>query len=98
MPRVGRRLVLGSGFNSIYLAATAAASFLITPFLVRRLGDHHYGIWTLVVVLSESYAIFELGLSSAVGRFMAGALGAEDKDRSNAIFNTSIVIFAAGGL
>jgi O-antigen/teichoic acid export membrane protein len=97
MQRVGKRLVLGSGFNSIYLAATAAASFLITPFLVQRLGDHHYGVWTLIVVLSDTYNVLELGLSSAVGRFMAGALGAEDKERSNAIFNTSIVVFAAGG-
>src|SRR6201987_5437842 len=98
MQRVGKRLVLGSGFNSIYLAATAAASFLITPFLVQRLGDHHYGVWTLIVVLSDTYNVLELGLSSAVGRFMAGALGAEDKERSNTIFNTALFIFGSGGL
>jgi O-antigen/teichoic acid export membrane protein len=97
MARVGRKLALGSSFNSAYLLATAAASFLITPFLVHRLGDHHYGLWTLVVVFTEAYNVLELGLSSAVGRFMAGALGANDKDRSNAIFNTSLFIFGTGG-
>jgi O-antigen/teichoic acid export membrane protein len=98
MVRVGRKLALGSCFNSTYFLATAAASFLITPFLVRRLGDHHYGIWTLVVVFTEYYNVLELGLSSAVGRFMAGALGAGEKDRSNAIFNTSLFVFSAGGV
>jgi O-antigen/teichoic acid export membrane protein len=98
MLRVGRKLALGSSVNSTYFIATAAASFLITPFLVRRLGDHRYGVWTLVVVFTESYSILELGLSSAVGRFMAGALGTGDQDRSNAIFNTSLLIFGSGGV
>jgi len=98
MARVGRKLALGSSFNSAYLLATAAASFLITPFLVHRLGDHHYGLWTLVVVFTEAYNVLELGLSSAVGRFMAGALGANDKDRGNTIFNTSLFIFGTGGV
>lgn len=98
MLRVGRKLALGSSFNSTYFLATAAASFLITPFLVRRLGDHRYGVWTLVVVFTESYNILELGLSSAVGRFMAGALGAGDQERGNLIFNTSLIIFGSGGI
>ena len=98
MARVGRKLALGSSFNSAYLLATAAASFFITPFLVHRLGDHHYGLWTLVVVFTEAYNVLELGLSSAVGRFMAGALGADDKERSNAVFNTSLFIFSSGGV
>ncbi len=98
MARVGRKLALGSSFNSVYLLATAAVSFLITPFLVHRLGDHHYGLWTLVVVFTEAYNVLELGLSSAVGRFMAGALGAEDKERSNTVFNTSLFIFGSGGV
>jgi len=98
MLRVGRRLALGSGVNSAYLIAAAAVSFLITPFVVRRLGDHRFGVWTLVVVFTDSYNILELGLSSAVGRFMAGALGAGEQDRGNAIFNTSLVIFGSGGV
>ena len=98
MARVGRKLALGSSFNSGYLLATAAASFLVTPFLVHRLGDHRFGVWTLVVVFTESYNVLELGLSSAVGRFMAGALGTGDEERSNAIFNTSLFVFSAGGV
>ncbi|HKV38098.1 MAG TPA: oligosaccharide flippase family protein [Blastocatellia bacterium] len=97
--KIGRKLAIGSSSNSAYLLATAAVSFLITPFLVRRLGDHQYGVWTLVVVFTGYYGVLELGLSSAVGRFMAGALGAGDRDRSNAVFNTALLIFgSAGGL
>ena len=98
MAKVGRKLALGSSFNSIYLLATAATSFFVTPFFVHRLGDHHFGIWTLVVVFTGAYDVLELGLSSAVGRFMAGALGAGDNDRSNAIFNTSLFVFSAAGV
>jgi O-antigen/teichoic acid export membrane protein len=98
MARVGRKLALGSSFNSAYLLATAATSFFVTPFFVHRLGDHRFGIWTLVVVFTGAYDVLELGLSSAVGRFMAGALGAGDNDRSNAIFNTSLIVFGAAGV
>lgn len=96
--RVGRKLAIGSSLNSLYLLATAAISFLVTPFLVRHLGDHHYGVWTLVVVFTEYYSVLELGLSAAVGRFMAGALGAGDQERSNALFNTSLFVFSAAGV
>jgi len=98
MVRVGRKLALGSSFNSAYLVSTAILSLLITPFLVHRLGDHQYGVWTLVVVFTDCFGILELGLSSAIGRYMAGALGAGDKDRSNAIFNTALFLFASGGV
>jgi O-antigen/teichoic acid export membrane protein len=85
MSTVGRKLALGSSLNTLYLVATALISVLIMPFVVHSLGDRLYGIWALAAAVISYYNVLELGLSSAVGRFVAGALGSGDKQQLNRV-------------
>lgn len=98
--RVGtaRRLALGSALNVVNLASTALLSLLIMPFVVHMLGDRMYGIWVLVVAITGYYALGNLGLSVAVSRHLAAALGAGDEEECNRVFNTAFSIFCAIGL
>jgi O-antigen/teichoic acid export membrane protein len=98
MSTVGRKLALGSSLNSLYLVATALISVLIMPFVVHSLGDRLYGIWALAAAVISYYNVLELGLSSAVGRFVAGALGSGDKQQLNRVYNTSLLVFTLIGL
>lgn len=65
------------------------------PFIVHSLGDRMYGVWALAATLAGYYGILDLGLSSAVSRYLAAALGAGDEDECNRVFNTSLRIFSA---
>jgi O-antigen/teichoic acid export membrane protein len=98
MSRVGKKLAIGASLNVVYLVATLAISFFITPFVLHALGDRLYGIWTLVAAFTGYYNILEFGLSTAVSRYVANALGASDNDRCNVVFNTSLAIFSLIGL
>jgi O-antigen/teichoic acid export membrane protein len=98
MSTVGRKLAIGSSLNTLYLVATALISVLIMPFVVHSLGDRLYGIWALAAAVISYYNVLELGLSSAVGRFVAGALGSGDKQQLNRVYNTSLLIFTLIGL
>jgi O-antigen/teichoic acid export membrane protein len=51
-----------------------AISFFMMPFLVRNLGDRMYGIWTLVGSVLGYYGLIDIGLSSAVVRFISRAV------------------------
>lgn len=95
----GRKLARGSALRLALSVTTAAVSVLIMPFIVHRLGDRHYGIWTLVASFMGYYGILDLGLSAAAGRYLAGALGADDHDDFNRVFNSSLALFVVlGGL
>ena len=92
-----RKLARGSALNVINLVATAVVSVLIMPFIVRSLGDRLYGIWALVAAIIGYYGLLELGLSSAIRRYLAAAMGADNREECNRVYNTALFIYTALG-
>lgn len=88
-----RKIASGSALRMTVTVSTAVVSFLIMPFIVHRLGDRLYGIWTLVATFIGYYGVLELGLSRAVTRFSSAALGAGDREECNRVFNTALRIY-----
>ena len=46
-------------------------AFLVTPYMVRKIGYAHFGIWTLTLSLVEYYWLIDIGLRSATIKFAA---------------------------
>src|SRR5579862_5830785 len=92
-----RKLALGSALRLGNTIATALVSVLIMPFVVHTLGDRMYGVWTLVGTFIGYYGVLELGLSNAVGRYLAKSLGAGDEEDCNRVFNTSLRLYLGLG-
>jgi O-antigen/teichoic acid export membrane protein len=65
--------VLGRGviWNWIGFTVAGAASFVLTPIMIRCLGDFYYGLWMLAYSVLSYYTFFDLGLSTSVQRFVA---------------------------
>lgn len=93
-----RKVVFGAALRTGNLAANAVVSLLMMPFVVRMLGDRMYGIWLLVGAFVGYYGLVDLGLSSAVTRHLSAAVGAEDYDRCNFVYNTALRLFTGLGL
>jgi O-antigen/teichoic acid export membrane protein len=94
----GRRLITSSLFGVIDLILQIGISFLMMPFLIHSLGDKQYGLWILVATFMGYYGLLDLGLSSAVSRFISRAIGHNDKNERNIIISTSFYIFLLLGL
>jgi O-antigen/teichoic acid export membrane protein len=94
---VAQKLARGATLRFSSLAFAFAVSFFTTPFFVHTLGDRYYGIWTLVATFIGYYDLLDLGLSIAVTRFAARALGEADHDTCNRISNTSLLVFGCLG-
>jgi O-antigen/teichoic acid export membrane protein len=69
-------------------------AFFMMPFLINELGDHWYGVWTVVGSLAAAYHLFDMGMASAVTRYVSRAFGIEDNKQANATINTALVIYA----
>jgi O-antigen/teichoic acid export membrane protein len=73
-----RRFVSGLGIGYIHTIATIVVGLWLTPYLLRHLGAHHYGLWLLGGQLLVYLALLDLGVVALVPREIAGALGPSD--------------------
>jgi O-antigen/teichoic acid export membrane protein len=80
--------------NWSYLIVNATVAFLLTPFVVHHLGDAAYGIWALVLQLTGYMGIVDVGLRSALVRFVSSTHAKKDLDGLNRLLSSSILIYA----
>mgnify|MGYP003339009902 CR=1 FL=1 len=79
-------------------AVMIVVTFFMTPILVKGLGDDRYGIWVFVESIIKYLALFDLGVTAAVVKYVAKFNATEDRDEVNRIYSTSIAIFSSLGL
>ncbi|MEW5894161.1 MAG: polysaccharide biosynthesis C-terminal domain-containing protein [Candidatus Omnitrophota bacterium] len=92
-----KRLVTGSMLGALSFLTNALIALFMTPFLIGRLGDRMYGLWMVLASFTGFYGLLDLGLGQAVQRFLARALGLNDKDEARYVINSSLVVFSIIG-
>ncbi|MCG3204773.1 MAG: hypothetical protein KCHDKBKB_01490 [Elusimicrobia bacterium] len=92
MSLVARRLIEGSLLNSLTLLLGIVISFFMMPYMVTHLGDHMYGIWTIVAEFLWYYGLLDFGLSSAIGRFLSRAIGRKDAKEIQSVTATAFYL------
>src|SRR5262245_7293697 len=94
----GAQLVRGSLVKVGNLFLGIAISFFMMPFLIGHLGERMYGLWTLVGSILGYYGVMDLGLSSAVSRFISRAIGRRDPEDIKRTICTGFYLFLGLGL
>lgn len=82
-------------FGSYFLFAVL--TFLMNPYMVAKLGKQDCGLWVTASAIVGVYSMLELGLNTAVSRFIAAAIGRRDDEETNRYFNAGIVLFSIVG-
>jgi O-antigen/teichoic acid export membrane protein len=68
-------------------------AFFLSPFLVHTLGDTQYGIWTVIAALGGYMSLLDLGISSALTRYVAKYYQEKDYESINTILSSSLFLF-----
>lgn len=68
-----RRFAFNVIMNWVAMAVGMVVPFFLTPFVIRSLGNTAYGIWILAVSTVSYLGLLDLGLRSAVIRFVSKA-------------------------
>jgi O-antigen/teichoic acid export membrane protein len=58
-------------FNWFGVISNLAVSFFLMPFIIHRLGNVAYGVWVLAVGVMAYLGLLDLGMQSAVLRFVS---------------------------
>lgn len=88
----------GSVFRIINLFANMSVAFYLMPFLIHTLGDRWYGMWTLIATFMGYYGYLDFGLSVSVQRYIAVAIGKDDKKEISKILTTALGLFFVLGM
>jgi O-antigen/teichoic acid export membrane protein len=76
------------------VAVQLLPGFVVTPYLIFKLGSERYGIWSLVFSVVGYYALVDLGFRSAAVRYAAHFHALGETEHINELVNTLLLYFS----
>ena len=92
---LGKKITRNITANYFGVIGQITIAFFLSPFLVHTLGDTRYGIWTIVAALSGYMSLLDLGIASALTRYVAEHHQKNDEGKINEIINSALSLFLA---
>ena len=93
-----KRLILNSISAGFLYLINLAIAFIMSPFILRELGNRDYGIWEILLSLCGYLGIMELGLGPAIIGYVAKEISMENKEELRKIFNSAFYGLVLVGL
>jgi len=72
--------------------------FVMTPIIVRSLGNYDYGIWEIVMSVIGYMGLLQFGIPPAIVRYVARYNALNEKDRLDEIYSSCFIIILLTGL
>ncbi len=91
-------LFINSASSTLAFLLNVAVVFVMSPIIVRQLGNTGYGIWDLLLSFCGYLGLLELGIGPAIIRFVAKSATLEEKQETQQIFVTSATTLSLMGL
>jgi O-antigen/teichoic acid export membrane protein len=80
------------------LGINALLAFILTPIVIRYIGQDGYGLWIILMSIVGYYGFLDMGITTAILRYIARYAAQKDITALNKTVNTSLAIFSAIGL
>jgi O-antigen/teichoic acid export membrane protein len=93
-----RKVLHGSASNLARLILSMLVSLVLPPFLVHRMSTAEYSAWVLILQISAYVGLLDLGLQTAIGKFVAEYHAVGDRETSSRILSTSFAILSLAAL
>ncbi|MEC5272001.1 oligosaccharide flippase family protein [Caldifermentibacillus hisashii] len=88
------QLKLGIYLSYISLFVTNITNLVLTPFIIRNLGQSEYGLYMLIGAFIGYLTVLDLGLGNATVRFIAKYRAENNKEKEeNFLFITLLIYF-----
>src|SRR5690349_4270622 len=78
--------------NWVCLVAVGLMALLITPFMIHRLGDFQFGIYTLAFSTIGYFDVLSQGIRSTLQRYVGRLTGMQDRESLNSVFSTALAV------
>jgi O-antigen/teichoic acid export membrane protein len=95
---IARRVAVGGATNSLGKAIALGTWFVLTPFILGRLGPVSYGVWVLVGSIGSYGYLLDLGVAGAVVKYVAEFRARDDWARARAVVAAAWRVYAVLGV
>jgi O-antigen/teichoic acid export membrane protein len=96
--RVEARIARGAASNYAGQFVVLATALLLTPFVLHRVGPTAYGLWVLATALGGYGGLLDVGISSAVQKYVAEHRARDLPHEVSALVATAFALYAVLGL
>jgi O-antigen/teichoic acid export membrane protein len=93
-----RRILQGSASNLIRVFLGMLISLVLPHFLVRHMGTAEYSAWVLILQLSAYVNFLDLGLQTAISKFIAEYQAIGDDAASRNLVSTAFTVMIGAAL
>jgi O-antigen/teichoic acid export membrane protein len=87
------QLKKGAILSYVTIILTNGIGLVLTPFMIQKLGDSEYGLYTLIGSLIGYISILDFGLNNAIVRFVAKYRALEDRKGEDNFLATTMLIY-----
>lgn len=88
------QLKKGAFLSYINLFVTNITGILITPYVIKSLGDNEYGLYILIGAFVGYLSVLDLGLNNAIIRFVAYYRAENNKKAEENFLAISFIVYA----
>lgn len=81
-------ILMNTAANYIQQIVAVAVFMVLTPYTAKQLGTEQFGLWSLIWSMVGLLALVDMGVSSAVVKFIADAKGRQSVERSRSLYST----------
>lgn len=89
---------IGVILSYVYMVFQVLSTLLLTPFIIRTLGQAEYGVYKLVFAINAYLLLLDLGMGNAIIRYVAMYKAEKNKKKESQFFAISIFFYAAVGI
>ena len=79
----------------LLLVFEVAVAFLLTPFIIAKLGAGAYGVWALMISIVGYMGLIDIGIRGSVGRYVNHYLALKDSRAVSEVVGTANVTLSA---
>ena len=87
------QLKIGAILSYGNIILTNVVGLLLTPFIIRSLGDSEYGLYTLIGSLIAYLSLMDLGIANTVVRYVAKYRAEGDQEGEYNFLGTTLLIY-----
>lgn len=80
--------------NYLRFFLTGAIAFVLTPFMVRHLGDRDYGVWVTLFSLTGYFGLFDQGIRPSLVRYVSRDHAAGDREGLARTISSAFVLYS----
>ena len=87
-----KQLKYGSVLSYVLVFLNIALGLIYTPWILREIGDSHYGLYTLASTLTAMF-LLDFGMSAAITRFLSKSRAENKNDRIDSFVGLSVKLY-----